>query len=215
LNALGLCLSIAINVKAPSPFEFIVIDDPIQSWDDEHATKFIDVIRDLVNSKKQVILLSHNLPWLNQVRVACADLNGRAYQITGYTEAGPQISEIHWSETSQRLSTILGIINDRAADSTRLQQAEEEVRHVANQLTVDLLLKKSGKKKGAYSLNAEETKRTLLSCGIEPAFANRIMSAFQTVDPSHHAGKGHAPIRERIRTYYTWLKELEQIVSKA
>jgi len=215
LNALGLCLSIAINVKSPSPFEFLVIDDPIQSWDQEHETKFIDVIRELVKHKKQIVLLSHNLSWLKQVRVECADLNGKVYEITGYTEAGPQIREIHWAETSQRLSTILGIINDQATDSTRLQHAEEEVRMVANQLAVDLLLKKTGKKKGAHSLNAEETKKILLSCGIDPAFANKIMSVFETVDPAHHAGKGYAPVRERIRAYYSWLKELEQIVSKA
>ncbi len=215
LNALGLCLSIAINVKSPSPFEFLVIDDPIQSWDEEHETKFIDVIRELVNNKKQVVLLSHNFRWLKQVRVACADLNGRAYQITGYTEAGPQISQIYWAETTQRLSTILGITNDQSADSTRLQHAEEEIRIVANQLAVDLLLKKTGKKKGAHSLNAEETKKILLSCGIDPAFANKITSVFETVDPAHHAGKDYAPIRERIRAYYSWLKELEQIVNKA
>jgi hypothetical protein len=41
------------------------------------------------------------------------------------------------------------------------------------------------------------------------------MCAFETVDPAHHAGKGYAPIRERIRAYYDWLKELERIVNKA
>ncbi len=212
LNALGLCLSIAINVKSPSPFDFLVIDDPIQSLDQEHETKFIDVIRDLVKQKKQVVLLSHNPAWLKQVRVACADLNGRAYEITGYTEAGPQISEIHWAENNQRLSTILGILNDQTADSVRLQHAEEEVRIVANQLAVDLLFKKTAKKKSAHSLNAEETKKILLSCGIEAAFANKIMSAFETVDPAHHAEKGYAPSRERIKAYYSWLKDLQQKV---
>jgi hypothetical protein len=215
LNALGLCLSIAINVKSPSPFDFLVIDDPIQSLDHEHETKFIDVIRDLVSHKKQIVLLSHNPVWLKQVRASCADLNGRAYEITGYTEAGPHIREIHWAENDQRLSTILGILNDQTADSVRLQHVEEEVRIVANQLAVDLLFKKTAQKKSAHSLNAEETKKILLSSGIEPAFANKIMSAFETVDPAHHAEKGYAPVRERIRTYYSWLKELQQIVNKS
>src|SRR5260370_40670018 len=45
LNALGLCISIAINVKTPSPFDFLIIHDPNQSGDQEHDTKFIEVLR--------------------------------------------------------------------------------------------------------------------------------------------------------------------------
>jgi hypothetical protein len=41
------------------------------------------------------------------------------------------------------------------------------------------------------------------------------MCAFETVDQAQHAGKDYAPIRERIRAYYDWLKELERIVNKA
>ena len=77
LNALGLCVSIATNLKGQSPFEFLVIDDPIQSLDAEHETQFIQVIRSLVVDRgKQVIVLSHNRKWLDQVKAGCRSLNG-------------------------------------------------------------------------------------------------------------------------------------------
>src|ERR1035438_3952141 len=76
LNALGLCISIAINVKEQSPFEFVIVDDPIQSWDRDHEVQFIDLITELVKRGKQVLLLSHNDQWIPQVRVRCASVNG-------------------------------------------------------------------------------------------------------------------------------------------
>src|ERR1039457_5048023 len=105
LNALGLCISIAINLKDASPFEFLIIDDPIQSWDKDHEIQFISVIRELVERGKQVVLLSHTSQWIKQVRTACADLNGLYYEITGYTEDGPVIRSFPWVEPRQRLHT--------------------------------------------------------------------------------------------------------------
>lgn len=76
LNALGICLSIATNLKPGCPFGFIFIDDPIQSLDQEHEAQFVGVLRKLVDNGKQVILLSHNKSWLDQVRTGCRSLNG-------------------------------------------------------------------------------------------------------------------------------------------
>ena len=76
LNALGLCVSVASNLKGESPFNFIIIDDPIQSWDAEHETQFIGVVRKLVERGKQVILMSHNKGWIEKVCQGCRTING-------------------------------------------------------------------------------------------------------------------------------------------
>ncbi|GAI83467.1 unnamed protein product, partial [marine sediment metagenome] len=60
LNALGICLSIATNLKSGCPFGFLFIDDPIQSLDEEHEAQFVGILRKLVDNEKQIILLSHN-----------------------------------------------------------------------------------------------------------------------------------------------------------
>jgi hypothetical protein len=45
--------------------------------------QFINVIRELIDRGKQVLLLSHNGEWIKQVRTTCADLNGIYYEIHG------------------------------------------------------------------------------------------------------------------------------------
>jgi energy-coupling factor transporter ATP-binding protein EcfA2 len=215
LNALGLCITIAINMGTPSPFDFLVIDDPIQSWDAEHETKFIEVLRQLVANGKQVILLSHNGKWMKQVREQCADLNGLAYEITGFTEEGPHVKNLPWAEVRHRMDTIKGILDNPASDMVAIQHAEEEIRFVMTQLSADLHLKTTGKRKNPNKLNGDEVKKALLAAGIEPEFTNKLFGAFTTVDDSHHAAPDYATHRERIRTYYGWLTTLEDRIRSA
>lgn len=214
LNALGLCISIAINMKIPSSFQFLMIDDPIQSWDEEHEAKFIEVIKELVKQGKQVVLLSHNQKWMKQVRSACAEVNGIAYEITGYTKAGPLIKEIPWAEVKHRLNTIQGILANPSIDKIGLQQAEEEVRLVITQLASDLHFKVSGQRKAPHKLNAGETKKLLLACGVGQDLANKLASTFETVDEAHHASGNYSVHREKLRTYCGWLTALHEFVTK-
>ncbi len=215
LNALGLCISIAINVKTPSPFDFLIIDDPIQSWDQEHEIKFIEALRELTNRGKQVVLLSHNQKWVKQVREFCADINGLAYEITGFTEEGPHVKDVPWAEVRQRMNTIKGIIDNPDSDKVAIQHGEEEVRLIVTQLAADLDFKMTGQKKNPNKLNAEESKKLLLACGLQAEFVNKLAATFTTVDDAHHSSPDYAAHRDRFKTYYGWLTTLENQVRKA
>jgi hypothetical protein len=213
LNALGLCISIAINLKAQTPFEFLIIDDPIQSWDQDHETKFIDVIRELVNEGRQVVLLSHNQQWIKQVRSTCGDLNGMCYQITGYTEEGPHIVEVAWAEAKQRLSVIDGILKNPQAGPVELQQAEEEIRLVINQLAGELNVKKFGTAINTKNMTPDKVQKVLLACGVAKEPVTKLVAAFGTVDPAHHSQADYAVSRERIQEYQGRAIALAQIVA--
>jgi hypothetical protein len=212
LNALGLCISIAINLKDTSPFEFVIIDDPIQSWDKDHEIQFISVIRELVERGKQVVLLSHNSQWIQQVRAACADLNGLYYEITGYTDLGPVITQLPWVEPKQRLQTILAIAEDQSADSVRLQQAEEELRQVVHQYACMLYEGVKGTRKNPAKLNADKVRKILTECGLELPLVNQVMTIFETVDDAHHAAPRYSPNRQKLRQYYDTALRLSQAV---
>lgn len=211
LNALGLCVSIASNLKGASPFEFLIIDDPIQSWDVDHATQFVGVIRKLVERGKQVILLSHNRQWLEQARSGCRALNGWFYEITGYTEAGPHISEVPWEKWTERLKEVDAILKDPSAGSVKLQQAEEEIRVVIAQLTSDLYLKNKGSLKSPHDLNSAKVRKMLLECGAESGLVDRITQTFETTDPAHHSQQDYAAHRQRIQHYHSWAHELASL----
>ena len=139
LNALGLCMNIANSLKCDSPFSFLIIDDPIQSLDRGHATQFIDVIRELVEDEgRQVVLLSHDDRWLEQVRTGCRTLNGYFYEITGYTQVGPYIKQVAWAPWKARLDEVDAILKDPAATGVKLQSAEEEIRIIVSELASDI-----------------------------------------------------------------------------
>lgn len=208
LNALGLCVSIATNLKGKSPFDFLIIDDPIQSWDAEHEIQFIEVIRRLVERGKQVILMSHNRKWVDQVRVGCRTLNGWFYEITGYTEAGPHISEVPWEQWTERLKEVDAILKDPNAGSVKIQQAEEEIRIVIAELASEMYLKKKEVKKSPHDLNSTKVRKMLLECSIEGAFVDRIIQTFETTDNAHHAPVNYTAHRQRIQHYHAWAHEL-------
>jgi hypothetical protein len=214
LNALGLCISIATNLKGKPLFDFLIIDDPIQSWDKDHEIQFITVIQELVSLGKQVILMSHNDQWIKSVRQRCEHFDGAYYEISAFVSDGPVIQEVPWDEPKHRLATVLAIANDKTADQTRLQQAEEEVRLAVHQLTSDLYRLMTGTVKSPHSLNAESVRKILLNCGVDTKLVNNLCSMFITVDDAHHAGQDYAPHRERLRQYHSWSSELLKLTEK-
>lgn len=214
LNALGLCVSIATNLESETLFDFLVIDDPIQSWDEEHEIQFIEVIRKLIEYGKQVILMSHNGRWIDRVRAGCRTLNGRYYEITGYTKAGPHITELPWAKWTERLKEVDAIISDLNATKVKLQQAEEEIRIVNAELTSELYFKIKGVRKKPHDLNQSEVRKILIKCGAESSLVDRITQTFETTDDAHHAGEDYSAHRQRIRKYHGWAHELAQLVDK-
>jgi DNA repair exonuclease SbcCD ATPase subunit len=212
LNALGLCVSIATNLKGNSPFEFLIIDDPIQSWDAEHEAKFIEVIRRLVDHGKQVVLLSHNEQWIKQVRSGCRTLNGWFYEITGFTEAGPHISEVPWAEWNQRLQEVDAILKNSSASTTTLQRAEAEIRITIEDIISELWWKKKGVWRSRHRLGCKEVRRMLLECGVQEPLLDHITQTYETTDPAHHAETKYTPNRDRIRCYHSWVHELAKLL---
>jgi len=207
LNALGLCLSVATNLKPECPFDFLFIDDPIQSWDEEHAAQFIEIIRKLIKKGKQVILLTHNKNWLNQVRTGCRSFNGVYYEIISYNKSGPKIVQKPWCSWAQRLDEIYAIANDETADTVRLQQAEEEVRLAVTDLTSAIYSKTKGVPKDANKLNSREVRKCLVECGLPADLIDRIDQTFKTTDDAHHI-TDYSPHRERIKRYHSYVHEL-------
>jgi hypothetical protein len=213
LNALGLCVSIATNLKGDSPFEFLIIDDPIQSLDAEHETQFVQIIRSLVlDHSMQTIVLSHNRRWLEALRTGCQSIDGWFYEITGYTLAGPNIEHVAWEKWQDRLATVDAILKDPKADSVRLQQAEAEIRIMVTQLAADLYKKAKGVNKSPNTLNSTQVRKMFIECGVDSGLVDRIAQTFCTTDDSHHAPAAYSPDRERIRRFHAWAHELSRLV---
>jgi DNA repair ATPase RecN len=214
LNALGLCMSIATALRAPGPWEFLVLDDPIQSWDDDHEFQFIQIVRMLVEDEgKQIILMSHRDSWIDQVAEGCRSLNGTRYHISAYTKDGPAIQPAEWASVDQRLTEALAITKDSGATPVRLQQAEEEIRIAVCQLAAQVAKTKLGRATGAHSMNSQKCRAILNEAGCPPALVDRVVATFATTDDAHHVPRGYVPNAERIRQYCGALAELRSWLS--
>ncbi|MGZ4971354.1 MAG: AAA family ATPase [Limisphaerales bacterium] len=215
LNALGLCVSIATAIRKPGPWSFLIVDDPIQSWDDEHETQFIDVIRSLVNEEgKQVVVLSHKGTWAKQVCEGCRSLNGFRYEITGYTKAGPNITALHWSPLEDRLREAEAIANDSNATSVRLQHAEEELRLAACQLASQIAKEKLSRTTSPHNMNKGDVRSILVTAGVAADAVDRIQATFVNSDDAHHAPKTYQPSAQRIKHAITSIREVLKLIRK-
>jgi energy-coupling factor transporter ATP-binding protein EcfA2 len=210
LNALGLCMSIATALRAPGPWDFLVLDDPIQSWDNDHEIQFIGIVRALAEEEgKQVILLSHRDDWVDQVGDGCRSLNGKRYHISGYTKNGPVIGAADWAPIDQRLREALAIANDQSSGPVRLQHAEEEIRIAAAQLTSEVSKRKLRRVVGPHNINSVKARAILNEAGCPVALVDRVIATFATTDPAHHAQEGYTANAERVRQYHGTLVELK------
>ena len=215
LNALGLCMSIASALRAPGPWKFLMLDDPVQSWDNDHEVQFIEILRELAEKQgKQIVLMSHRDSWFNEVVNGCRSLGGERYHISGYTKDGPNIGHREWATVDQRLAEALAIANDPKASPTNLQRAEGEIRIAACQLTAQTAKKRLARDTGAHNLNSEDCRKILTEAGCDAALVDRVAATFVSTDNAHHAPKTYEPNAQRIRQYHGALSELRNWLKK-
>lgn len=94
LNCVGLAVTLACTTRPDSIYKFIVIDDPIQSMDDEHSESFkMSVVKKLLDMGFQVILLTQLDRFADGVESLYRQTVDKVclYQIKGYQVNGPII----------------------------------------------------------------------------------------------------------------------------
>jgi hypothetical protein len=95
LNCFGLSVWIMRATTVSSPFGFIILDDPMQSMDDDHCEAFMAslVPHLLDNHQKQVVVLSHLQPIINRLRNLNISRSCRVFHFESYSINGPSLIE--------------------------------------------------------------------------------------------------------------------------
>lgn len=90
LNCLGLAIHIATATAESCPFNFIMFDDPIQSFDDEHREQLIShVVKELIEEhSKQVILMTHLYNVADRLKYAYAHLDPLYHELEPFSNSG-------------------------------------------------------------------------------------------------------------------------------
>jgi hypothetical protein len=141
LNCLGLAVWLMRANTPGSPFGFVLLDDPVQSMDDDHAEAFIaDIVPHLLDDHgKQVIVLSHTQKIVERLRSLNQHRHCRVYHFEAYDRAGPTITE------QIRLPMLLSEIKGAMKGNERNREyAIDRIRILAEHFIRELHLKIMG-----------------------------------------------------------------------
>jgi DNA repair exonuclease SbcCD ATPase subunit len=209
LNCLGLAVWLMRATTPTSPFGFIVLDDPVQSMDDEHYEALLsELIPCLLDQYgKQVIIFSHFQNLVERTRSLNPDRESRVYNIEQYRIDGPEIVE--QAAIKQRLSSIKHLAN---GNQHNRDMAVDRLRVLVETFIRELYIQKCG---GPTPTEYDRARaRELLQLfrnipGTTPEEHNRLSDTVGFADPAHHTDQKYTtPRKERIQPHISRLEQL-------
>lgn len=134
-----LCLSVYFSQRVlnNSYWDYVVLDDPIQSMDEDHSKNLIRILDD-VHENKQVIITSHNARFCQDFRDLFYGRDHAFYEFSGNSVEGPIIDlkeapfEMYMTTAKKHVD---GNMEERATSGANLRKAIER-------LTVEILRQK-------------------------------------------------------------------------
>lgn len=94
LNCVGLAVYLACATRPGTPFKTLLIDDPVQSMDDEHTEAFKkQVIDKLLSGGYHIILLTHMRVLASEIESLYRGRDAALYKMSQYLHSGPSIAE--------------------------------------------------------------------------------------------------------------------------
>jgi hypothetical protein len=209
LNCLGLSFWLVRATTPGSPFGFILLDDPVQSMDDDHCEAFVStLVPALLNQhRRQVIILSHEGRLIARIRDLNRSRDAIIYHYDGYERVGPSITE--QVNLGRMLSELTGLAKGNEHNRAL---AVENLRKVGEEFIRELHLKSTGNPAPAKYDNAQphellELFRTIP--GTLPDENDRLKDTFDFAGPAHHRPVGYvAPVTTNITPHIDRLRSL-------
>lgn len=185
-NSLALSIYFPQRVDRNETWETIILDDPIQSMDENHSQALIDILVDL-SAKKQVIVLTHSKGFFKRLCSRFYHLKPEVYSFFYNDEKGPSII-LDQGETLEHLKLIKE--NCEKGDPRSLETASQQLRKAIESVCFELLLDKGDsfskarkiQKKGFESLFIEVEK-----LGLPPPEIGKLESLLDTSHSASHA----------------------------
>ena len=186
LNCLGLSVYLMRATSPDTPFGFVVLDDPVQSMDDQHCESFIaNVIGKLLEDhEKQVIVLSHLGAVTDRIRVLQQHRPILRYRIDQYDRHGPSITTYHRLDRELR-----EICNLTEGNEDNRKLAVQRLRPLIEHIVRELHLKETGTRlDSSYSnVTAPELLRAFQRIpNTTPQEYQGLRDTVNFADPSHH-----------------------------
>lgn len=212
LNCLGLSVHLMRATCPTSPFRFVVIDDPVQSMDEDHCESFIiNVIPRLLDTHGcQVFVFSHLQAITDRIRETNCARNLQYYRIEDYQQTGPVVCpHVPLKREFAELRQLA-----RGNEQNR-ELAVDRLRVVTERLIRELHLLKTGTPLDPQYSNADA--RRLLKVfqaltGTTPPEYQGLHDTIKFADPAHHTEVGwQVPTQQQIEPH---IQRLQQIANR-
>ncbi|MGP1676776.1 MAG: AAA family ATPase [Burkholderiales bacterium] len=210
LNCLGLSFWLGRAMTTGSPFDFVLLDDPVQSMDDDHCEAFISsVLPSLCDDhKKQVILLSHERKLIDRIRDLNKSRDAAVYHFDEYEMTGPSITQ--QVNLAVMLRDVKGLAKGNEANRST---AVDKLRKLGEQFVREVHLKQTGKPAPPEYDEAQPSElldlfRTIP--GTKTAEHDGLKDTFGFASPAHHQQAGYSPpVSTNITPH---IQRLEQLI---
>jgi len=209
LNCLGLAVWLMRATTPTSPFGFVVLDDPVQAMDDDHAEAFIaNVVPHLLDTHgKQVVILSHVRTVTDRLRAINLHRPIRQYHYENFLQDGPVI--VHQARLQQMLASITGAA---AGNDGNRQYAVNQLRVLIEDVVRELHLKQTGAAAPPKfdAANSGELLTLFQSIpGTEQSEHAGMKDTVRFCDPAHHTQVGYSvPLHTNIQPHIDRMKGL-------
>lgn len=141
LNCIGLAVYLACATRKGTPFKTLLIDDPVQSMDDEHTEAFKkQVIDKLLREGYHVILLTHMRILSAEVESLYRSRDAGLYKMSQYSRSGPSIE---WK--GPQLKRLLeSVRKNKDGNEQYRKEATQDLRMFVETFAKDLFMAQTG-----------------------------------------------------------------------
>ncbi|PIU57036.1 MAG: hypothetical protein COS87_00390 [Chloroflexi bacterium CG07_land_8_20_14_0_80_45_17] len=140
VNCLGISLYLCQRVSRNPRYQFFVLDDPIQSMDEPHADRLVDVLRE-ISQEKQLIVLTQEKALCDILDDVFREHDYIKYSCGVYGKDGPKI-ELEIGSIERNLH--LAKTSSRGTKDDRINKAAGSVRKAMEAIIKELLVDKCG-----------------------------------------------------------------------
>ncbi len=185
-NSLALSIYFPQRVDRNTTWEIVILDDPVQSMDENHSQALIEILAEL-STKKQVIVLTHSKSFFKRLVARMRHAKPIVYQFYSNDDFGPKIS-LDEAETLTHLTSVEA--HAKKGDANSLESASNSLRKAIESVLIEFLLERGV----AFSKTQRLQKKGLgylfsecESTGMQASETGKLKSLLDVSDPDSHA----------------------------
>jgi DNA repair exonuclease SbcCD ATPase subunit len=206
-NSLALSIYFPQRVDRNYTWETVILDDPVQSMDENHSQALIDILMD-IGTKKKVIVLTHSKSFFKRLQARFYHLRPRIYSFFNNGENGPSIL-LESGETITHIATTEEYC--AKGDPHSLEDASHQLRKAIESVCFELLLDK-----GITFNKARKLQKSGLDClfaecekmGLKPEDIGKLRSLLDTSNADSHAWSINDTTQGGIRSGIGYINQI-------